>query len=171
MTAEIAVLNRNAVALAADSAVTLQLPEGPKIYHANKLFTLSKYRPVGVMIYGAADFMGVPWETIIKQYRSQLGTRGFPTVKDYAADLLSFVEGQRSFFPEECQRDACYELTRVWLHRLRTRLRKNVELEIKTVGPVSEALVRRRFKQIVKKDLAYLRMHKTLPRFANFKVS
>jgi hypothetical protein len=47
MTAEIAVLNRNAVAMAADSAVTLQLPEGNKIYLTNKLFALSKYEPVG----------------------------------------------------------------------------------------------------------------------------
>jgi len=33
MTAEIAILNRNAVAMAADSAVTLQLPGGQKIYN------------------------------------------------------------------------------------------------------------------------------------------
>ena len=45
MTAEIAILNRNAVALAADSAVTLQLPGGQKIHKTvNKLFMLSKYR-------------------------------------------------------------------------------------------------------------------------------
>ena len=113
MTAEIAVLNRNAVALAADSAVTLQLPEGPKIYHANKLFTLSKYRPVGIMIYGAADFMDVPWDTIIKRYRAHLGTRGFRQVQDYATDFLSFIEKRRSFFPEERQRNSGgYSLTR-----------------------------------------------------------
>jgi hypothetical protein len=72
MTTEVAVLNRSAVALAADSAVTLQGPEGPKIYQTNKLFTLSKYHPVGIMVYGAAVFMDVPWEIIIKRYRSEL---------------------------------------------------------------------------------------------------
>jgi hypothetical protein len=127
MTAEIAVLNRNAVALAADSAVTLQLPEGPKVYQANKLFMLSKYHPVGVMIYGSADFMGIPWDTIIKRYRQQLGARELPTVQEYADDFLNFIEKQKSFFPERRQQASCYELTQVWLHRLRSRLRKTVE--------------------------------------------
>jgi hypothetical protein len=54
MTAEIAIVNKNAVALAADSAVTLRDPSTSKIYNtANKLFMLSKFEPVGIMIYGA----------------------------------------------------------------------------------------------------------------------
>jgi len=61
MTAEIAILNRNAVAMAADSAVTLQLSGGQKIYNTvNKLFALSKYRPVGVMVYGGRRFHAHP---------------------------------------------------------------------------------------------------------------
>ena len=67
MTAEIAILNKNAVALAADSAVTITRPGAPKIYNtANKLFMLSKYHPVGIMVYGTAELMGVPWETVIR---------------------------------------------------------------------------------------------------------
>ena len=75
MTAEIAILNQEAVALAADSAVT-----GPKIFtSANKIFSLSKYHPVGVMVYNSAQFIGgVPWETIIKSYRRDLGTERLP---------------------------------------------------------------------------------------------
>lgn len=164
-------MNRNAVALAADSAVTLQLPEGPKIYHANKLFTLSKYRPVGVMIYGSADFMGVPWDTIIKQYRERLGNRGFRTVQDYAKSFLAFIEKHPSFFPKERQRNSCYELTQVWLYRLRARLRKAVELEIKTSGPISEEGVRQMFREILAEDIAHLRKHKRLPRFAKLGAS
>lgn len=167
MTAEIAVLNRNAVALAADSAVTLQLPEGPKIYHANKLFMLSKYRPVGVMVYGAADFMGIPWDTIIKRYREQLGPRSFRKVQGYATDFLAFIENHPSFFPEERQRNSCYELTQIWLHRLRNRLRKAVELKIKASGPVSEQEVRQMFNEIVNEDVAHLKKHKPLSRFSN----
>jgi len=60
MTCEVAVMNRRGIALATDSAVTLG--EGEKIYHsAEKLFPLSLAAPVGIMTYGAADFMGVPW--------------------------------------------------------------------------------------------------------------
>lgn len=170
MTAEIAVLNRNAVALAADSAVTLQFPEGPKIYQANKLFTLSKFRPVGVMIYGSAEFMGVPWETIIKGYRKQLGDSGFPKVQDYAEDFLAFIETHQSFFPEERQRSSCYALCLMWLHRLRAKLRRQVEFAIRNTGTVSEDTARRMFRKIVDEDIASLRRHKPLPNFSRLSV-
>lgn len=55
MTAEIAILNKSAVALAADSAVTMTTGrEEYKVYQsANKLFALSKYHPVGLNITSA----------------------------------------------------------------------------------------------------------------------
>ena len=59
MTAEVAVMNKQAIALAADSAVTFPQEMGRKIFpSASKIFTLSKYEPVGVMIYGNASLMG-----------------------------------------------------------------------------------------------------------------
>lgn len=171
MTAEIAVLNRNAAALAADSAVTLQLPEGPpKIYLTNKLFTLSKFRPVGVMIYGAADFMGIPWETIIKGYRRQLGDRGFRRVQDYAKNFLAFIETHESFFPEKQQRSSFYDLCRMWLHRLRGKVRKRIELEIGNSGSVSEDRARQIFREIVDEEIANLRKHKPLPNLSRLSV-
>ncbi|MDE0111140.1 MAG: hypothetical protein OXN84_02470 [Albidovulum sp.] len=71
MTAEIAILNKSAVALAADSAMTIQ--GTGKIYPVDKLFALSKHHPIGVMISDNAEFMGVPREAIIKMYRVQIG--------------------------------------------------------------------------------------------------
>jgi hypothetical protein len=56
MTAEVAILNREAVALAADSAVTLSSETGQKIFtSANKIFSLSDADPVAVMIYGSGE--------------------------------------------------------------------------------------------------------------------
>ncbi|ASA96859.1 hypothetical protein CI793_13295 [Anoxybacillus ayderensis] len=90
MTAEIAVLNKFGVALAADSAVTIGVR---KIYNsANKLFTLSKHHPVGIMVYGNAEFMGIPWETVIKVYRDRLADQDFPTLKEYAEHFIDFIE-------------------------------------------------------------------------------
>ena len=89
MTAEIAILNKAAVVLAADSAMTLGGIE--KVYPGDKLFPLSRSEPVGVMIYGNAEFMGVPWETLIKMYRRKLGDESQPTVRDYMDDLLDFI--------------------------------------------------------------------------------
>jgi hypothetical protein len=103
MTAEVAVMNRLAVALAADSAVTIGTPEGVKLYNTDKLFLLSKYEPVGVMISGNATLMGVPWELIIKSYRAFLGERAFPRLDDYAVDFFSFTSKNASLFPETLQ--------------------------------------------------------------------
>lgn len=96
MTAEVAVVNKSAVALAADSAVTIG--SGGKVYNsANKLFALTKFHPVGVMIYGNAEFMGIPWETIIKEYRMLLEKKSFPALKEYADDFFKFVSSTQIF--------------------------------------------------------------------------
>jgi hypothetical protein len=93
MTAEIALMNKEAIALAADSAVTMTTGSIPKIFpSANKIFTLSKYHPVGIRIYGASSFMGVPWETIIKIYRSKLCRTSFPGLEGYAKDFMNFID-------------------------------------------------------------------------------
>ncbi|HXL68667.1 MAG TPA: hypothetical protein VN930_07895 [Xanthobacteraceae bacterium] len=103
MTCEVAVMNRRGIALAADSAVTLG--EGEKIYHsAEKLFPLSPPAAVGIMTHGSADFMGVPWEIIIKIYGQKLDGRRFETLEQYAHDFLRFVEGTESLFPQSAQR-------------------------------------------------------------------
>jgi hypothetical protein len=94
MTAEIAILNQSGVALAADSAVTIGLNNNDrKIYNtANKLFMLSKFRPIGIMIYSNAKFMGLEWELIIKEYRKKLGNKKFDKLVDYYHDFISFIE-------------------------------------------------------------------------------
>lgn len=92
MTAEIAVMNKWAVALAADSKVTISGMNASKAYDtANKVFTLSKFHPVGVMIFGNAEFMGYPWETIIKLYRKQKGRASESHVARWADDFLAFL--------------------------------------------------------------------------------
>ncbi len=97
MTAEVAILNKIAVALAADSAITFGSASEQKIYNTgNKLFALSKYRPVGIMVFGNAEFMGVPWETIIKFYRSRFKAGKFGTLIEYAVDFIHFLEKENS---------------------------------------------------------------------------
>ncbi|MBU1385671.1 MAG: hypothetical protein KKE52_08070 [Alphaproteobacteria bacterium] len=92
MTAEIAIANKHAVALAADSKVTVTSTGMSKGYDtANKVFTLSKIHPVGIMIFGNAEFMGYPWETIIKIYRGKHGAQSKPTISAWAKDFVAFV--------------------------------------------------------------------------------
>ncbi|HEV7496096.1 hypothetical protein [Baekduia sp.] len=107
MTAEIAVMNREAVALAADSAVTIQTAIGPKVFNSvSKIFGLSKVEPVGVMVYGGASLLGVPWETIIKAYRDERTGRAFGELSEYGTDFISFLESAEKLFPVAAQKDS-----------------------------------------------------------------
>ncbi|CAI4154140.1 conserved hypothetical protein [Alteromonas macleodii] len=101
MTAEIAVINKSAVALAADSAVTITNPNGKtKIYNgAEKLFALTKYHPVGIMVFGSGTLCRVPWEVVIKEYRKTLGERCFATLDEYTEDFFQFLEQADKLIP------------------------------------------------------------------------
>jgi hypothetical protein len=66
VTSEVALLNRSAVALAADSATTVTYWERDHyetryFKGTNKIFHLSTVHPVGIMIYAAANLQGAPW--------------------------------------------------------------------------------------------------------------
>ena len=166
MTAEIAILNRNAVAMAADSAVTLQLSGGQKIYNTvNKLFTLSKYRPVGIMVYGSGDFMQIPWETIIKMYRADLYDRKYTRLEDYASDFIDFFERENILFPEDLQSESASNYLRYGFYRLRHTIDKEVQSLIKTLGSIDEEQVKTLVRDKVTEFLAELEKLENLPSF------
>ncbi|HFI6949934.1 TPA: hypothetical protein ACGSCI_003706, partial [Escherichia coli] len=97
MTAEIAVFNKTAVALAADSAVTISGGGKHKIYNgAEKLFALTKHHPVGLMVYGTGDLCTAPWELIIKAYRKDLGSKCFDSLEEYAEDFFNYLQSAKS---------------------------------------------------------------------------
>lgn len=104
MTCEVAVLNRMAVALAADSAVTFTSfvgGEQQRTYAtgANKIFQLSKSAPVGVMLFNNAALQELPWELIVKTFRAEAGAEPKDTLAEYAAALAEFVRGHAALFP------------------------------------------------------------------------
>ncbi len=101
MTAEIAILNRVGVALAADSAVTVGRTAGKIWTSADKLFQLSEVDPVAVMVYGNAEHIGIPWETIIKCYRQVHGRESRSHLSDHANQFFAFIKSNRELFPEE----------------------------------------------------------------------
>lgn len=104
MTAIVGVLNKHAIAIAADSAVTMGNTH--KVVNcANKIFTISKCYPVAVMTYNDALFMGVPWDIIIKEYRKHLGERNFPKLEEYVNDFISFLHKKHFFCDDTTQRE------------------------------------------------------------------
>lgn len=104
MTVEIAIMTRDAVTLAADSAVTVSglsptdsglFPTEKTYNSANKVFMLSDNYPVGIMFYGNAGLMGIGWETLVKLYRAKrrsAPTGAFEKLKDYSDDFIKFID-------------------------------------------------------------------------------
>ena len=145
MTAEIAILNSQAVALAADSAVTLSdgTSRAPKIYNTvNKLFTLSKHEPVGVMIYGSAELGSLPVETAVKVFRDQLGQDAFESLQEYANHFLEFLGTSALLFPQRRQ-DRFVRLGSLrFLSRVKQDLDCRVKARIKVDGEISESALK-----------------------------
>jgi hypothetical protein len=128
MTAEIAVINKSAIALAADSAVTISDGNGnTKIYNgAEKLFALTKYHPVGIMIYGTGTLCNVSWELIIKEYRKRIKQTCFETLDAYAEDFFQFLESETHLIPKDLRE---HFICQHWLH-VYNQLWKQVELKV-----------------------------------------
>ena len=90
-------MNRNAIAMAADSAVTVGAHAA--IHNsANKLFSLSRVAPISLIIYANATLMTVPVEIIVKQYKRQLSDRVFPKLNDYVDDFMGYIENNSRLF-------------------------------------------------------------------------
>jgi len=151
MTAEIAALNKLAVALAADSAVTvMSQARQAKIYNTvNKLFALSKYHPVGIMVYGGAELMGVPWETVVKMYRPSLHTKRFDTLEGYADHFLKFLADdkvivspkQEAQFLKDTLADFYEALVAAVTNNVETSMKKGGQVTLQQVGQVVDDLV------------------------------
>jgi len=137
MTSEIAIMNKEAIALASDSAVTAMSESGEKIFTSvNKLFALSKYHPVGIMIYGSATFMGVPWETIIKVYRNNLGEKSFNTLEEYAMDFISFLDNGNPMFPDFVQEEYLRNYIYEYFNFIRSKIVEKVHSVIDEEGGI-----------------------------------
>ena len=109
MTSEVCLMNRLGVVLAADSATTVRYWNGNEeevryFKGANKIFQLSDFQPVGIMIYNAVDALRVPWEVIIKEFRRELGTKSFNSISGYADEFVSFVNENQRLFPADARR-------------------------------------------------------------------
>ncbi len=97
MTCEVCVINRKAVVMAADSAVTLSVydkdlgQQKRYLKSANKIFQLCSDSPIGMMVYGNGSLNGIPWEVAVREYRFEK-QNSFQTVPEYAEDFIAYLE-------------------------------------------------------------------------------
>jgi hypothetical protein len=136
MTAEVVIANSGAVALAADSAVTIG---NQKIYNsALKVFALSKIAPVGIMVYGNAGLLGVPWEPIIKTYRASLAKRRFDSLEEYADNFLSSLPRRSDCFSSEAVSQWMRANLRGYFQLLKNEFQKLVQERFRKQGAITE---------------------------------
>jgi hypothetical protein len=110
VTVEVLLMNRTAVAMAADSAVTISSDQPPyQITQTgiSKAFILDAASASGLMIFSAAEFCGCPWDTVIEHCRRR-GLGGQATLAETAnlfvnqltslcdSDLVETGEGGRA---------------------------------------------------------------------------
>ena len=131
MTAEVSVMNQIGVALAADSAVTIG-QNATKIHtSADKLFQLTPQSAVGMMIYGNANFVGLPWETIIKTYRLECGDKTQATIQEYADSFFWFLRNSKALFPQKDQDEAIANLVLYHMYVVREQIKERLDEEAK----------------------------------------
>lgn len=149
MTAEIAIMNKSALVLAADSAITITGSTN-KIYNTvNKLFTLSKRHPVGIMVYGNAEFMNRPYETLIKVFREKLGIRSHPSIYDYCNEFLAYLVSD-SICSDIDQRKNVSRLARDYFDGVKTGIVRNIISHQRNHGKCSQAQIRKFVEQVIR---------------------
>jgi len=163
MTCEIAVMNREAVALAADS--TSSIVHGRKVFtSAEKLFSLSHRKTVGIMVYGDADLLEVPWETIIKRYRDKLGSHTFQTLGDYGKNLIGFLESnEHDLLPDAAQERYFIHTVRVCLETIVEDVDKRVHSIIESKGRVTHQQIQHVTSEVIERYLNELNKVDTFP--------
>jgi hypothetical protein len=153
VTAEVAVANKTAIALAADSAVTVTAPYGSGeiqskvINGANKLFQLAPGLPVGIMFYGNAALASAPLESLIKTFRERVDSSSVDCLDDYAEQFWEFLESQVLELTPTVRDLDTLRLIRTHVDYARRLVEQNLRLEL-------EAGSRRSTKNIVREGVA-----------------
>ena len=89
MTSEIMIMNNDVIALAADSAITV---DSEKTYNGvNKIFMLSNDPPMGIMIFGLAKFENISMETLIKEHSKKTDFKKLKNIINIKKDFLEYL--------------------------------------------------------------------------------
>jgi hypothetical protein len=130
MTAEIAILNKSAVALAADSAVTITTGdrEEKTFDSADKLFELCRHNPIGIMVYNGLGFAEAPLQSLIKKYRSEC--RHFGKVEAAAFDFLNYLNAFGAKASQRVKDDSIKSLVIPILQRIRNRAVREIRTKL-----------------------------------------
>ncbi len=138
MTAEIGILNRNAVVLAADSISTLTVAGKSKFISVNKLFALSKH--VGIMVYDNAYFTNIPWELVIKVYTLFIKSITFDRLQEYCDGFLKFLISEPRIYDPNYENKLVESVFEYCLKELGIHIKSRQEPEMSIAKQIEEKL-------------------------------
>lgn len=173
MTAEAAVMNRLGVALAADSAVTISLGAGEqKIYtSSDKLFHISEGAPVGLLVYGNAHFLEVPWETVTKEFRRDLTGVVFDHINEYADRFFTFLAEHKDLFPRKIEDQSVARLIAALFLSVREQIRRELDREVDSRNGLDESAIPEIVRAVIRRQLEAVRTRDRLSDFSEKSVS
>lgn len=152
MTAIIGILNKQGVAIAADSAVTRSRGDQYTKYtkNGNKMIRLSNAVPICVMTAGNAEYLRTLWDLVVRQYRGARGDIRHGSVEDAVQDFFRFISETPVFWEEN-------DAPQAWVARQMAMLFDEVrddlddELEKKDDGSLKRpAAFRKRFAALLR---------------------
>ncbi|ARN81314.1 hypothetical protein [Methylocystis bryophila] len=153
MTAEIAILNKTAVALAADSAVTISAgSREEKIFDsADKLFELSNHNPIGVMLYNGMSFMQIPLPELVRAFREKCCAVN--KIEEVGELFLEYLSNIGKEAPRNIQMNHLSYLIRPVIVGVVNRFKENMEEEIEKYFKESRDLSKIKVEDIAPKIL------------------
>lgn len=170
MTALVGILNKRAVAIAADSAVTIRNQGNRKVLNtARKIFPLSKKYPVGVMIYSMADFMDTPWDVIIKLFRDKYGDKPCNTIKEYVDMFLKYLSDEDYFIEPEREKMYLNRELLDFYSEVRGNAIEQMNNEIEDESQRTPEILAQYILAELKEDLEYLEKGPFCPQFESYK--
>ena len=97
MSVGVCIINRNGIALAADSAGTFT---GNKMFYnsMNKVFALSKEKPYGAITYGATSIYNVSIDQILKEFTIYLANKDILDFYEIEPLFVSFIKEKQEYY-------------------------------------------------------------------------
>ena len=97
MSVGVCIINRNGIALAADSAGTFT---GNKMFYnsMNKVFALSKEKPYGAITYGATSIYNVSIDQILKEFTIYLANKDILDFYEIETLFVSFIKEKQEYY-------------------------------------------------------------------------
>ncbi len=96
--------------------------------------------------------MKVPFETIVKVYKTQLQKRKFDTLKEYALDFINFLEKSKTLFPdserEEHIKNSIYGNFKI----IKNGISEKAEYYISKKGKLPEKEVKNLISEVINKE-------------------